>query len=386
MTPSSDDSKIRSIAVALACAALALCCAALLAALPAQCQQGAPPGPIQLKPGAQPEAGPTAEERKRTIRAQSIEVVAPVTVRDASGEMILDLVQKDFHVFDNGLEQTVDHFDLGGEGLSVVLVLETSDHVDPMIPAVRKTGIVFTQTVMAQTSEAAVVSYDDSVRVLRGFTTDWDSVQKTVNEVTSGNSGMCLYDALDRAIAMLQQRPTAQRRILLAIGEGQDSGSQKHLAEVLRHAEVANVTIYSIGLSTAMADLRAKPKDTLPIQVGDPGQIHPPSPGQGPAGAGGIDLIPLAIWLLKTGKDAVVPNALAVASRATGGWNVSVKRDGSLQKAMDEIGGELHAQYTLAYRPGGDDPTGYHEITVIVDRPKVSVRTRPGYYIAPTAP
>ena len=50
---------------------------------------------------------------------------------------------------------------------------------------------------------------------------------------------------------------------------------------------------------------------------------------------------------------------------------------------MDEIGGELHAQYTIGYRPHDDDPEGYHEIKVVVDRPNVSVRSRPGYYIAP---
>jgi hypothetical protein len=31
----------------------------------------------------------------------------------------------------------------------------------------------------------------------------------------------------------------------------------------------------------------------------------------------------------------------------------------------------------------GDDPEGYHEIKVVVDRPNVSLRTRPGYYVAP---
>jgi hypothetical protein len=50
---------------------------------------------------------------------------------------------------------------------------------------------------------------------------------------------------------------------------------------------------------------------------------------------------------------------------------------------MDEIGGELHAQYTLGYRPPGDEPSGFHEIRVTVDRPGVKLRTRPGYYLPP---
>jgi hypothetical protein len=90
----------------------------------------------------------------------------------------------------------------------------------------------------------------------------------------------------------------------------------------------------------------------------------------------------LAIWLLETGKNAIGPNALAVASKSTGGLHVNTLRDRAIEKAMDAIGGELHAQYTVGYRPSGEKPGGYHEIKVTVDRPGVTVRTRPGYYFA----
>ena len=43
-----------------------------------------------------------------TIRVRTNEVTAPVTVLDRQGEMVMDLSQKDFHVFDNGAEQPID--------------------------------------------------------------------------------------------------------------------------------------------------------------------------------------------------------------------------------------------------------------------------------------
>ena len=94
-----------------------------------------------------------------------------------------------------------------------------------------------------------------------------------------------------------------------------------------------------------------------------------------------VDLGALAEWLVKTGMNALGPNSLAVASKATGGLHVNTMKDRSIEKAMDEIGGELHAQYTIGYRPAEDAASGYHEIKVTVDRPEVSVRTRPGYYV-----
>ena len=56
-------------------------------------------------------------------------------------------------------------------------------------------------------------------------------------------------------------------------------GSEAKLGEVLRQAQLANVTIYSVGLSTACAELQAQPKDTRP-KITPPGTFPlPPQPG-----------------------------------------------------------------------------------------------------------
>jgi hypothetical protein len=43
-------------------------------------------------------------QARNSIRVQSNEVVAPVSVTNSAGEVVLDLSQKDFHIFDNGVE------------------------------------------------------------------------------------------------------------------------------------------------------------------------------------------------------------------------------------------------------------------------------------------
>jgi VWFA-related protein len=327
---------------------------------PAWCQD-APAGPLHPKPGVQPEPMPPAEQLKHAIRVRVNQVTTPVIVRDASGEMVFDLRQPNFKVYDNGTEQKIDHFDVGGDPLSIVLVMESSSHIAPMFPTMKRAGIIFAETVMALTSEAAVISYDSTVDLRTKFTTDTDGVRDIIEHLPIGVDDSLLYDAMARGISMLSERPAVRRRIMLVVGEAQDSGSEARLGEVLRQAQLANVTIYSIGLSTAMADLRAKPD-----HVND-------SP----------DLLTLAIWLVKTGKNALTPNSLAIASKATGGLHMNPVKDRSIEKGMDAIGGELHAQYTISYRPSGEDPDGYHEIRVLVDRPGVTVRARPGYYVAP---
>ena len=343
--------------------ALAAFAAAWLWLAPFAWSQEAPAGPLHPRPGVPPEQIPPAQQQNRAIRVRVNEVTAPVIVRDPKGEMIFDLRQDNFRVYDNGAEQKIDHFDVGGDPLSIVVVIEASSHIQPMFASIKHAGIVFSEAVMAQTSEAAVLSYDSTVDLRAQFTTDPDSVQSAIEHLPLGVNDSLLYDAMARGIAMLDERPAVRRRIMLVIGESHDSGSESRLGEVLRQAQLANVTIYSVGLSTAMADLRAKPD-----HVND-------TP----------DLLALAVFLVKTGKNALTANSLAVASEATGGLHLATMRDRSIEKAIDDIGGELHAQYTIGYRPVGDDPEGYHEIKVVVDRPNVSVRTRPGYYVPPPA-
>lgn len=249
----------------------------------AWCQ--APPGPLHQKPGAPGEDLPTAEQHKNAIRVRVNEVITPVTVTSHAGEMILNLSKDNFHVYDNGVQQKIEHFDLGGDPLSVVLAVETSSHIEPMLPAVRRTGIIFTETVMGQTAEAAVLSFDSTVELLEKFTTDTDSVQNTINHLRIGVNQSRLYDAMSRGISLLEQRPAVRRRILVVVGEAEDEGSEDTLGEVLRHAQLANVTIYTIGLSASMADLRAKrnpyqgpqmgPTGTYPVPVG-PGRAETP--------------------------------------------------------------------------------------------------------------
>jgi VWFA-related protein len=331
------------------------------------------------------------------VKVQVALVNTPVTVRDGRGDMVHDLEAHDFHITDNGVAQQISHFDLGGDPISLVILVETSSRIAPLLPEMRKTGILFTQTVMGPTGEASVVAFNDSVDKLQDFTTNGDLIENTIAHLGQGTSGSKLYDAMAVGVEMLSGRPQATadkpglRRVLMILSEATDAGSEAKLGEVLRQAQLANVTIYSVGLSTTRAELQAKPKDTRP-QITPPGTFPlPPQPGvpQTPTSEenryGNIDLMALAVWAVQHIHDQVKDHALEVAATATGGAHLSTFKDRSIEKAIDEIGGELHSQYTISYAPTGSDAAGYHEIKVHVvrnDAKNLKVRARPGYYLA----
>jgi len=98
---------------------------------------------------------------------------------------------------------------------------------------------------------------------------------------------------------------------------------------------------------------------------------------------GGGNLLALAVWAVQHVKDKVTAHQLDIAAVGTGGTYVSTWKNRSIENAIDEIGGELHSQYTISYTPHGDLTEGYHEIKITVDRKHLNVRARPGYYIEP---
>jgi VWFA-related protein len=348
-----------------------------------------PPRPQQTQGPMTPQQGtPVQQQPEGTIRVRVALVRAPVVVIDSKGEPILDLQQKDFHVLDDGAEQAIESMDLGGEPVSAVLVFETSSRIAPLLPAVQKSAIVFTQTVVGPSGEGAVLSYDDHVNRLLPFSTDNDKIEKTIATLKPGNSGARLYDALADAVGQLRDRPTERRRAIIVVGEASDTGSEEKLGRVLRDAQLSNIVIYSVGLSTTAAGLRSQPSQTGPAPATPPGTFGgPPMPGtaQTPTSqqqyGGNIDLLGLAEWAVRNATAVVKDRPLEVAATATGGTYQSVFRDSKIETAVDAIGGELNSQYMLSYRPSGSDTAGYHQIKVSVNRPGVKVRTRPGYYL-----
>ena len=354
----------------------------------------APSGPIPPKPGVEVQQAPKDMPK---VRVQVALVNTPVTVRDARGEMVHSLEARDFQITDNGVAQQISHFDLGGDPISLVILIESSSRIEALMPQVRKTGILFTQTVMGPNGEAAVVGFNDSVDKLQDFTTNGDLIENTITHLGEGTSGSKLYDAMAVGVEMLTRRPQAtpakpgRRRVLMILSEATDVGSDAKLGEVLRNAQLANVTIYSVGLSTTRAELQAKPKDTRP-QLTPPGTFPlPPQPGvpQTPTSEanryGNIDVLAAAVWAVQHVHNQIQDHALEVAAAATGGAHLPTFKDRSIEKAIDEIGGELHSQYNISYTPTGTDASGYHEIKVNVVRNNtkdLKVRARPGYYLA----
>jgi VWFA-related protein len=197
-----------------------------------------------------------------------------------------------------------------------------------------------------------------------------------------------------------QSQPTSdlpdRRRIMVIMSEATDAGSEERLGRVLGRAQLSNIIIYSVGLSTTLAQLEASAKDPR-HRVGPEGTFPQPAmPGTVQISSteairyGYGDLTNLVTWTVINVEDLVTDHALEIATSGTGGRHIATSNGEHMvtsnreliEKAVDDIGAELHAQYSLTYEPNNGQ-MGLHTIKVRVSRQNLRARSRPGYYIAP---
>jgi Ca-activated chloride channel homolog len=331
---------------------------------------------------------PNAPEESQGIRVLSNLVETPVTVTDSSGDFVYDLSEKDFSVFDNGIPQHIQNFVPESRPLAVVILIQTSDSVKPLLPQLQPLSPLFSGLLLGPQGKAAVITFDDRVRVAQDFSDSGDALAATMKKLRADGDKARLNDALARAIALLERRPKSERRIVIAFSDGFDAGSETSEDNLLQLLTGSDVTVYGLGFSRTQALLKAKPKNTgmspLDAQVTrpvGPGVVPTPTNADNtygtPATLGGVETIV---------RSAVGTPALDHYASYTGGVFHSHWSEKALQEQLSRVASEIHSQYDLAYVPDTLSQPGFHRIEVRVSRPGLKVRARAGYYYAASKP
>jgi VWFA-related protein len=336
--------------------------------------------------------GDLGDEQQPIFQTQIEEVTVPVTVTDSGGEFVSDLNPGDFRLRDQGADQRIEGFELSLEPVSMVIVAETSNRVQSQLEDISRTGILFTQLIMGESGEAAVITFDREINLAQEFTGDPDLVEDALKKLKPGKEDVRLSDALSRAIFLLQMRSKDRRKIVVVISEARDNGSSNTPGFVLRGAQLLGISIYTVGLSSVNS-MFSRPGSQVGTSPFPPGVVWRPTPSNTVAipsnqtniGAANLDMLPIIEELVSYTKGLLGGNPLAFFAQGTGAVEFSGGSD-DVEKALARIGRELRNQYLLTYRPNNLDKPEFHHISVTVSNPKLKVRTRPGYmYGGPTS-
>ncbi len=354
---------------------------------PARAQDGvAGATPVFSGPKKQPPTDQKTQEELAKIRIQSNLVTTPVTVIDYSGEFVYDLEEGDFEVLDNGVPQSLERFEVESPSLAAAIVIQANRAVAPLLDPVRPLASVFSGLLLGPEGKAAVVVFDDRVRVVQDFTNDADRLGTTLKDLGGRSDQARLNDALVRAISLLEKQPREKRRVIIAFSDGFDAGSETRKEEVVQRAANAEVTIYGLGFSPAQELLAKKPElpppsplDTNVTRPLPPGTIPTPSTSQNVYDAP-IPVVPILIASGEIIRSARASSLLEYYAGYTGGVFYSHWSKKALEEQLSRVASEIHSQYELAYVPDTLSQTGFHRIEVRVRRPGIKVRTRAGYF------
>jgi len=329
-----------------------------------------------------------AQDNKPTFTQDVRIVMTPVTVTDRTGIVINGLSPNDFRLLDNGKPQKITE-DIAVHPISMVIVVQANAEVEKMLPSVQKLASAIQAQVLGDDGEAAVLEFDHRIQNLTDFTSDPDKLSAALKKLRAGSSTSRLNDATNEGITLLRKRPNSRRKVLLLISESRDNGSELKSREILSAAEFANIVIYSIDISHLVASVTAPPPATRSVLDNrPPGAVHMPAGAvetpttQSQQNVG--NWMPLVKDIFLAAKGLIVSNPLEVYTKYPGGRGFSFETQRDLERAVSDLGEELHSQYLLTYIPNNQDEAGYHNIVVQVLKPNLSIRARDGYYWAGT--
>jgi VWFA-related protein len=317
-------------------------------------------------------------------------VFTPVTVTDRAGNTVNNLSPKDFRLTDNGKVQKIDE-DVAVRPISMVIVIQANSEVEKMLPAIQKVGSAIQAQILGDDGEAAVIEFDHRIQNLGDFSSDPDKLSAALKKLKPGSGSSRLNDATIEGINLLKKTAVGRRRILLLIAESRDNGSELKAREVLTEAEFADVVIYAIDISKFVASVSASPSANRNIlDTRPPGAVYAQGPTGGVQTPTTISQNNMGNWtpvikdLWDMTKGIFVPPPLEVYTTYSGGRQYAFKSQRELERAVSDLGTELHSQYLLTYVPNNQDEAGYHNIVVQVLRPEMKIRARDGYYWAGT--
>ena len=273
-------------------------------------------------------------------------VVLHATVLDRKGTMVNDLKRENFQVYEDGVSQKLAVFSHADIPVTMGIVIDDSGSMRTKRQSVNAAALTFVKTSNPD-DQVYVVNFNDVyfLDTPGDFAQNIEELKGALDKIDS-RGGTALRDAL---MASLDHMKLGNRdkKVLLAITDGEDNSSHYTLEELLRYAQKSNAAIYAIGL----------------LGEEEPGGLFK---------MGGRE----------SKRAAKVLKELA---EATGGQAYFPKSLDAVESTCVQIARDIRNQYTLAYYPTNSKKDGtYRLLRVEALRPgekrKLDVRTRAGYY------
>jgi len=291
-----------------------------------------------------------------TFRSTGRLVPVYATVTDDAGEIVLNLTKDDFEVRDNGKLQDLTQFSMQLAPMTGTILIDGSESVVRDYDLLVSAADMFIVRLLPG-DRIRLGSFAEDVRLGPDPTDDREALIRELRNPLELRMGVRtrLWDAIDLAIE--QMPPSASRRIVLVLTDGQDTFSVKRQPDVIAHARREDVMVYAIRV----------PSSTFEPMSQD-------------------DLTRAKLRASFNGTDKIPPRRpdglLDEVVSETGGGFYDIDELSELNSIATQIATELHSQYILGFTPDKLDGK-VHKIEVRVKAKGDHARARRSYLAAP---
>lgn len=312
-------------------------------------------------------ASATAQEVDDIVRTETSLVQLNIGVVDKQGRPITSLTRNDFAVYEDGVKQTIQHFQSVDAPFSLVLLLDMSGSTINFRQQLKLASQRFLDA-LAPEDRVAVIQFNAKVKSLSSFSTNRLKTAYAI-EIAEGSGETHFYEALKYALKELEKEGQ-RRKAIVVLTDGLDSNLRKVDRATVSQAQTDEEALAAIkpdasselNAVLAAADRQGVTIYPLALPSGDPKRLPLPSPNI-------IGIYAAARARLQTLADR------------TGGRLNEIHRLEYMPQLYREVAANLRTLYTVAYQARGDRPRGkWHEIRVEVANTDLTARTKPGYF------
>ena len=294
------------------------------------------------------------------FRSATSAVAVEASVRDATRRVLSDLTAADFTVLDNGVPQQVEQVSYGRLPIDVTVGLDISRSVDgPLLDRLR-TGVLQLMRDLRKDDRLKLMVFNMRFNRTIDFTTDISEIDRAIRAASSGG-GTALYDAL--SVAMITAAEQGRRQLIVFFTDGNDTSSITSTSTLVKVAERSRATVSFVVLPSVVpgsaSSSSAPPAGGSKTTAMLPGLVD-----------GGN------VRQLLTNVDPAIHQIVS----DSGGLILSASSGMSLGMPFLQILDRFRSAYVLYYSPRGVDRTGFHTISVTVNRPGAVVEARRGYF------
>jgi Ca-activated chloride channel family protein len=270
------------------------------------------------------------------------------------GKAVTGLTKDDFELFDNGVRQTIELFDIETVPLNIALVLDTSQSVaGSKLMQLQSAAHSFLRG-LEDKDRAGLITFSHRMQQVGDLTGELETLHHAIDQVEAyGNT--IWRDALYAGLKSVEF--AAHRPVVLLFTDGEDTYSwlrEDQLMPLVKQSSAVVYVVYGSGerLSALAPD-------------------GPHSPRSDRA------------WKQALTRRAQSTELLRKLTEVSGGRFIETAPEAPLSDVFMRILAELKTRYLLTYPPSDVAQEGWHEIRIKLTKKKGEIRARRGYFCKP---